>query len=95
LKNTDGCDTIYANNITFRRWIVDNGDDGISPKANSTNILIEDSEFYRGSGIALGSIGQMHDQFETIENVTCRNITAHNTKNGAYIKTSVISALVD
>ncbi|KAH0283700.1 pectin lyase-like protein, partial [Aureobasidium sp. EXF-3399] len=85
--NTDGCDTIYANNITFRRWVVDNGDDGISPKANSTNILIEDSEFYRGSGIALGSIGQMHDQFETIENVTCRNITAHNTKNGAYIKT--------
>ncbi|KAI4739867.1 pectin lyase-like protein [Aureobasidium sp. EXF-12298] len=85
--NTDGCDTIYANNITFRRWTVDNGDDAISPKANSTNILIEDSDFYRGSGIALGSIGQMNGQFETIENVTCRNITAHNTKNGAYIKT--------
>ncbi|KAI4808905.1 pectin lyase-like protein [Aureobasidium sp. EXF-8845] len=85
--NTDGCDSIYANNITFRRWTVDNGDDGISPKANSTNILIEDSQFYRGSGIALGSIGQMNGQFETIENVTCRNITLHNTKNGAYIKT--------
>jgi hypothetical protein len=90
--NTDACDTIYANNITFRRWIVDNGDDAISPKANSTNILIEDSEFYRGSGIALGSIGQMNGQFETIENVTCRNITSHNTKNGAYIKTLVICA---
>ncbi|KAG9533125.1 pectin lyase-like protein, partial [Aureobasidium melanogenum] len=85
--NTDGCDTIYANNITFRRWIVDNGDDAISPKANSTNILIEDSQFYRGSGIALGSIGQSDGQFETIENVTCRNITSYNTKNGAYIKT--------
>ncbi|KAG9882900.1 pectin lyase-like protein, partial [Aureobasidium melanogenum] len=85
--NTDGCDTIYANNITFRRWIIDNGDDAISPKANSTNILIEDSEFYRGSGIALGSIGQSDGQFETIENVTCRNITSYNTKNGAYIKT--------
>ncbi|KAG9877787.1 pectin lyase-like protein, partial [Aureobasidium melanogenum] len=60
--NTDGCDTIYANNITFRRWIIDNGDDAISPKANSTNILIEDSEFYRGSGIALGSIGQSDGQ---------------------------------
>jgi galacturan 1,4-alpha-galacturonidase len=87
LTRNPGCDTIYANNITFRRWRVDNGDDAISPKANSTNILIEDSEFYRGSGIALGSIGQMDGQFETIENVTCRNITSHNTKNGAYIKT--------
>lgn len=74
---------------------MDNGDDAISPKANSTNILIEDSNFYRGSGIALGSIGQMNGQFETIENVTCRNITAHNTKNGAYIKTSVDIANVD
>ncbi|KAI5248773.1 pectin lyase-like protein [Aureobasidium subglaciale] len=85
--NTDGADTIYANNITFRRWIVDNGDDAISPKANSTNILIEDSQFYRGSGIALGSIGQYDDTFEIIDNVTCRNITSHRTKYGAYIKT--------
>ncbi|CAD0037903.1 unnamed protein product, partial [Aureobasidium pullulans] len=85
--NTDGADTIYANNITFRRWTVDNGDDAISPKANSTNILIEDSAFYRGSGIALGSIGQYDDTFETIQNVTCRNITSHRTKYGAYIKT--------
>jgi hypothetical protein len=30
--NTDGADTIYANNITFRRWTVDNGDDSISSK---------------------------------------------------------------
>ncbi|THW78173.1 pectin lyase-like protein, partial [Aureobasidium pullulans] len=85
--NTDGADTIYANNITFRRWTVDNGDDAISPKANSTNILIEDSAFYRGSSIALGSIGQYDDTFETIQNVTCRNITSHRTKYGAYIKT--------
>ena len=55
------------------------------------NILIEDSAFYRGSGIALGSIGQYDDTFETIQNVTCRNITSHRTKYGAYIKTSVAS----
>jgi galacturan 1,4-alpha-galacturonidase len=55
---TDGADTIYADNITFRRWTVDNGDDSISLKANSTNILIEDCDFYTGLGIAIGSIGQ-------------------------------------
>lgn len=85
--NTDGADTIYSNNITFRRWTVDNGDDAISPKANSTNILIEDSIFYTGSGIALGSIGQDDGVFERIVNITARNITTYGTKYGAYIKT--------
>lgn len=56
--NTDGADTIYADNITMRRWVVDNGDDSISMKANSTNILIEDCVFWTGLGVAIGSIGQ-------------------------------------
>jgi hypothetical protein len=37
----------------------------------------------------------MNGQFETIENVTCRNITLHNTKNGAYIKTLVMYVKVN
>lgn len=55
---TDGANTIYADNITFRNWVVDNGDDSIALKANSTNILIEDCEFHTGLGLAIGSIGQ-------------------------------------
>jgi len=86
-ENTDGVDTVYANNITFRRWTVDNGDDSISQKANSTNILIEDCVFYNGGGIAIGSIGQYDGVFEVIQNVTARNITVHSTAYGAYIKT--------
>ncbi|KAK8044746.1 pectin lyase-like protein [Apiospora rasikravindrae] len=72
--NTDGADTVYANNITFRRWVVDNGDDSIALKANSTNILIEDCRFHTGLGVAIGSIGQYPGAYETIENVTARNI---------------------
>lgn len=37
---------------------MDNGDDSIAMKANSTNILIENCDFYTGLGIAIGSIGQ-------------------------------------
>ncbi|GAB7363863.1 hypothetical protein MBLNU230_g4427t1 [Neophaeotheca triangularis] len=85
--NTDGFDSIYANNITLRRWIVDSGDDSMSSKANSTNILFEDSEFYNGLGVAIGSIGQFEDRFEYIENITARNITFHNTRYAAYLKT--------
>ncbi|OMP83115.1 Alpha-L-rhamnosidase rgxB [Diplodia seriata] len=85
--NTDGADTIYANNITFRNWIVDNGDDSIAMKANSTNILIEDCAFHTGLGVAIGSIGQYAGAYETIENVTARNITITNMRYGVYIKT--------
>ncbi|KAK5175095.1 uncharacterized protein LTR77_000232 [Saxophila tyrrhenica] len=86
--NTDGCDTVYANNITFKRWTVDNGDDGIALKQNSTNIYVEDSEFYNGvAGIAFGSIGQYPGQIEVIENFTARNLYNSNTKYAAYLKT--------
>lgn len=85
-SNTDGADTIYADNITFRRWTVANGDDGISLKANSTNIVIEDSTFH-GGAVAFGSIGQYDGQFETIENVIMRNITYLGPFYPAYVKT--------
>lgn len=84
---TDGADTVYANNITFRRWTVDNGDDSIAMKANSTNILIEDCKFYTGLGVAIGSIGQYTGRYEIIENVTARNIEINHMRYGAYIKT--------
>jgi galacturan 1,4-alpha-galacturonidase len=86
ISNTDGADTLYANDITFRRWTIANGDDGISIKANSTNILIEDSTFH-GGAVALGSIGQYEGRFETIENVTMRNITYLGGFYAAYVKT--------
>lgn len=56
-------------------------------KGNSTNILIEDCKFYTGLGVAIGSIGQYEGVFETIENITVRNIEATNMRYGAYMKT--------
>ncbi|TVY94137.1 Alpha-L-rhamnosidase [Lachnellula willkommii] len=86
-SNTDGCDTIYADNITFHRWEVHNGDDGISPKANATNILVTNSTFIGGAGLALGSIGQYNGVFETIENFTATDCVFINTTHAAYLKT--------
>lgn len=86
-RNTDGADTIYSSHITFRNWEVDNGDDSISLKANSTDILIEDSVFHRGLGIAIGSIGQYKDVYEVVEQVTVRNITFDKTLHAVYFKT--------
>ncbi|GIC93670.1 putative exo-polygalacturonase [Aspergillus udagawae] len=85
--NTDGADTIYSSHITFNNWTVVNGDDSISAKANSTDILITNSVFYRGLGIAIGSIGQYKDVFETIERVRAENITYYGTLHSLYFKT--------
>lgn len=86
-RNTDGVDTLFSDNIIFRNWTITNGDDGISLKANSTNILIENSLFLGGPGLALGSIGQYAGQFETIENVVMRNCRYEGLKEPAYAKT--------
>ncbi|KAK2769630.1 exo-rhamnogalacturonase b [Colletotrichum kahawae] len=86
-RNTDGANTMFSDNIHFRRWTVKNGDDCIATKANSTNILIEDVEFHDGQGVAIGSIGQYAGQFETIENVTVRNMLAHGSRYAGRIKT--------
>jgi galacturan 1,4-alpha-galacturonidase len=86
-RNTDGADTLFSNNITFRGWDISNSDDAIALKANSTNILIEDCVFRRGQGLALGSIGQYPGVYETIENVVARNLTLIGTKYAGYVKT--------
>lgn len=86
-RNTDGADTIYSNDIHFDRWTVVNGDDSISMKANSTNILITNSTFYNGLGVAIGSIGQYKGVYERIENVTARDVVFYKTLHGGYVKT--------
>ena len=53
IVNTDEADNIYADTITFNNWTVINGDDGLSHKTNSTNILVMNSTFIDGIGFAI------------------------------------------
>lgn len=71
--------------ITFRNWEVHNGDDSIAMKRNSTNILIEDSTFYDGLGVAIGSIGQYLGEYEVVRDVLVRNITCIGTRYAGYV----------
>ncbi|KAF9869927.1 hypothetical protein CkaCkLH20_12536 [Colletotrichum karsti] len=86
-SNTDGADTIRSSNIKFNNWTVYSGDDSISLKANSTDISITNSKFYNGLGIALGSIGQYNDQYETIERLNVKDCFFDNTLHAVYFKT--------
>lgn len=85
--NTDGADTLASNNIAFARWVIQNGDDGISCKGNSSNILMEDIVMHTGSGLAMGSIGQYWRQHDYIVNVYAHRIWAYNTWHAMYLKT--------
>ncbi|KAF6832946.1 exo-rhamnogalacturonase b [Colletotrichum plurivorum] len=85
--NTDGADTMYSDDVVFRRWVVVNGDDAIAVKANSTNIRVYDSEFFGSTGIAVGSIGQFLGQHEYVDGFFVRNVTLHDTLRGCYFKT--------
>ncbi|TFK93041.1 glycoside hydrolase family 28 protein [Polyporus arcularius HHB13444] len=85
--NTDGIDTFYTNNITLRNWDVTEGDDAVAPKANTSNLLIQDSHFRDGSGVAIGSIGQYPGMYEFIENVTAERIVCDRCRHAGYVKT--------
>ncbi|KAL4966725.1 pectin lyase fold/virulence factor [Aspergillus stella-maris] len=86
-SNTDGADTIRSSHISFNNLTVYNGDDSISFKANSTDIRLTNSVFHNGLGIAIGSIGQLNDEFETVERVYAENIVFDNTLHAVYFKT--------
>ena len=85
--NTDGIDTMWANNVTLRRWAVTCGDDGVALKRNSTNIYVYDSEFWGGQGLAVGSLGQYDGVFEEVDGFFVKNVTFHDTAYVAYLKT--------
>lgn len=63
----------------MNNWTVYNGDDSIALKGNSTDISITNSRFYNGLGIAVGSVGQYNDQYETVERLRASNIYFENT----------------
>lgn len=86
-RNTDGANTLFSDSITFRRWEIDNGDDCVAFKANSTNMLVEDSVLHGGNGIAVGSVSQYYGGFETVENIVVRNVTMYGSKFATRIKT--------
>ncbi|KAK7698149.1 hypothetical protein SLS64_012824 [Diaporthe eres] len=94
-KNTDGWDTYRSSDITIMNSVINNGDDCVSFKPNSTNILVESLWCNGSHGISVGSLGQYPGEFDIVENVFVTNISMHNASDGARIKVwpNVASAL--
>jgi galacturan 1,4-alpha-galacturonidase len=85
-KNTDGWDTYRSSNIVIQNSVINNGDDCVSFKPNSTEILVQNL-FCNGShGISVGSLGQYVGETDIIENVLVYNISMYNASDMARIK---------
>lgn len=85
--NTDGADTIRSSHITFDNWRVYSHDDSIALKGNSTDVVIKNSKFYDGLGIALGSLGQYYREYENVERLQVDDCEFHNSLHALYVKT--------
>ncbi|KAF2656991.1 glycoside hydrolase family 28 protein [Lophiostoma macrostomum CBS 122681] len=85
-KNTDGWDTYRSSNIVIQNSHIDNGDDCVSFKPNSTDIVVQNLVCNGSHGISVGSLGQYLGEVDNVKNVYVYNISMSNASDGARIK---------
>lgn len=71
-KNTDGWDTYRSSNVVIQDSVINNGDDCVSFKPNSTEILVQNLHCNGSHGISVGSLGQYVGETDIVENVLVR-----------------------
>ncbi|KAJ7594964.1 glycoside hydrolase family 28 protein [Mycena floridula] len=82
----NGWDIYRSDNVVIKNSVINNGDDCVSFKPNSTNILVSNLNCNGSHGISVGSLGQFAGMFDIVENVTSSNVKMSNAQNGARIK---------
>ncbi|KAH7908952.1 glycoside hydrolase family 28 protein [Hygrophoropsis aurantiaca] len=85
-KNTDGWDIYRSDNVVIVNSEINNGDDCVSLKPNSTNIVASYLNCNGSHGISVGSLGQYAGVYDIVENFTSTNVHMANAENGARIK---------
>ncbi|KAF7296660.1 Protein kinase domain-containing protein [Mycena chlorophos] len=84
--NTDGWDIYLSDTVTIKNSVINNGDDCVSFKPNTTNVLVSGLSCNGSHGISVGSLGQYAGIYDIVENITATNIKMSNAQNGARIK---------
>ncbi|KAL9088249.1 MAG: hypothetical protein Q9159_003233 [Coniocarpon cinnabarinum] len=85
-KNTDGFDTYRSSNLVIQNSTVNNGDDCVSFKPNSTQVLVQNMYCNGSHGISVGSLGQYAGETDIVEDIYVYNISMFNASDGARIK---------
>ncbi|KAI0887125.1 glycoside hydrolase family 28 protein [Annulohypoxylon maeteangense] len=86
ISNSDGWDTYRSDRIVIQDSFIDNSDDCVSFKPNSTNVVIQNLQCIGSHGISIGSIGQYPNETDIVENLYIYNISMTNASDFARIK---------
>nr|XP_036577236.1 glycoside hydrolase family 28 protein [Colletotrichum truncatum]KAF6784175.1 glycoside hydrolase family 28 protein [Colletotrichum truncatum] len=84
--NPASWDTYRSSQVTIEDCTIINGDDCVSFKPNSTDIVVKNLYCQGSHGISVGSLGQYAGQVDIVQNIYAKNITMVNASNGARIK---------
>ncbi|KAB5593430.1 putative effector protein [Ceratobasidium theobromae] len=88
MRETDGWDTYRSDGITIRDSVIHNGDDCVSFKPNSTNIVVQNLKCTESHGISVGSLGEIAGVKDIVRNIYVDNVTMSKSENGIRIKAS-------
>ncbi|KAI1320146.1 polygalacturonase [Xylariaceae sp. FL0255] len=86
VSNTDGWDTYRSEYVVIQNSNIDNTDDCVSFKPNSTNMVVQGLSCNGSHGISVGSLGQYVGEYDIVENVYVYNNTMANASDAARIK---------
>ncbi|KAM0431380.1 hypothetical protein ACHAPT_005357 [Fusarium lateritium] len=86
IANSDGWDTYRSDNVVIQNSYIDNTDDCVSFKPNSTNVIVQNLVCNGSHGISVGSLGQYKGETDIVENLYIYNIFMSNASDGARIK---------
>jgi len=85
-KNTDGWDIYRSDNVVIRDCTINNTDDCVSFKPNSTNIFVSNLHCNGSHGVSVGSLGQYPQFFDIAQDIHVQNVVLSNTQNGVRVK---------
>ncbi|KAI0087365.1 pectin lyase-like protein [Irpex rosettiformis] len=84
--NSDGWDIYRSDHVTITDSWINNDDDCVSFKPNSTNIRVSNLWCNGSHGVSVGSLGQYAGETDIVANVSVYNVSMNNAQNGARIK---------
>ncbi|KAL7414444.1 pectin lyase-like protein [Mrakia frigida] len=84
--NSDGWDIYRSDHVTIKNSWINNQDDCVSFKPNSTFVDVQNLWCNGSHGISVGSLGQYAGETDIVANVFVKNITMLNAQQGARIK---------
>lgn len=90
--NSDGWDTFRSSNLVIQNCNVNNDDDCVAFKPNSTEILVQNMHCNGSHGISVGSLGQYLGETDIVENVYISNM--HMSNAGVSNSVCVINHII-